>query len=68
MSNTQVILSFFALLSIYVLAAALDERDEQSVLRLAARVRVAACTHAASRHGTPILAAAPVPTATKLVC
>lgn len=68
MSNTQVILCLFALLSIYALAAALDEQDERPVLQLAARVRVAACTHAASRHGASILAAASAPTATEMLC
>lgn len=68
MSNTQVILCLLALLSIYGLAAALDEQDQQSVLRRAARVRVAACTHAASRHGNPVLATASAPTAAQRVC
>lgn len=68
MSNTQVILCLFTLLSIYALAAALDEQDEQSVFRIAARVKVAGCKHAASRHGTPVPAVASAPTATKLVC
>lgn len=68
MSNTQVILCLFALLSIYALAAALDEQDEKSVLRFAARVNAAGCTHAASRHGAQLPAAASAPTATQLVC
>ena len=58
MSNAQVILYLLALLSIYALAAALDEQAEQSVLRLTPRVNVAGCTQAASRHGAPRPAAA----------
>ena len=68
MSNTEVTLCLFALLSIYAFAAALDEQDEQSVLRRAARARVAACTYAASRHGNPVLATASAPTAAQRVC
>lgn len=68
MSNTQVILYLFALLSIYALAATLDEQDEQFVLRVAARAKVAVCTQAAPRQGDPVSAAASAPTATQRMC
>ena len=68
MSSTQVILYLFALFSIYALAAALDEHDAQSVLRLAAQVKVAGCTRAASRHGEPFPGAATAPASSVLAC
>lgn len=68
MSNTQVILCLFALLLIHALAATLDAQDEHSALRPAARVKVACCMHAATRHDALIPAAASTPTAVQPVC
>ncbi len=58
MSNTQVVLYLLALLSIYALAAALDQQAEQSDPRQMARVDVLRCTHVPSRRGAPLLAEA----------
>lgn len=54
MSNTQMVLYLLALLSIYALAAALDQQAEQSNPRQMAQVDVSRCTRAAWRRAAPL--------------
>jgi len=68
MSNIQIALRLVALLSIYALAAALDEQAEQADLRFVARVGAPGCTRADSRRDAQSLTAASASIATVPAC